>query len=148
MEVSAFSDIEQEFTARIGKMVWCSVATVDTQGRPRSRVLHPIWEGTVGWIATGPNSHKRKHLERNPHLSLAYIADVLKPVYVDCTAEWITDRVEHQRIWELFKTTPPPMGYDPTPIFNTIDRFGLLKLTPWRIEIAQFPGEGRVWRVG
>ena len=25
-------------------IVWCSVATVDSQGRPWSRILHPIWQ--------------------------------------------------------------------------------------------------------
>lgn len=25
-------------------IVWCTIATVDPLGRPRSRVMHPIWE--------------------------------------------------------------------------------------------------------
>jgi hypothetical protein len=40
------------------QIVWCSVATVDRAGRPRSRVLHPIWvwseEALTGWVATMP----------------------------------------------------------------------------------------------
>ena len=45
MEVTNFAEIEAEFIERVHTMVWCSAATVDRQGRPRSRILHPIWEG-------------------------------------------------------------------------------------------------------
>jgi hypothetical protein len=31
---------------------------------------------------------------------------------------------EKQRIWNLFKTTPEPVGYDPEPTFGSIDGFG------------------------
>ena len=38
------------------------VATVDPDNRPRSRVLHPIWEWDgeelVGWVATAPTPLK------------------------------------------------------------------------------------------
>ena len=38
---------------------------------------------------------------------------------------------------------PPPFGYDPATIYKGADHpgFGLLKLTPWRIELAILPGE-------
>jgi hypothetical protein len=47
-----FDAIEEEFASRTRRIVWCTVATVDEKGRPRTRILHPIWEGTAGWIAT------------------------------------------------------------------------------------------------
>ncbi|MFN8452110.1 MAG: hypothetical protein U0521_26830 [Anaerolineae bacterium] len=56
MRVTDFSEIEGEFIRRVHTMVWCSVASVDSQGRPRSRILHPIWEGATGWIGTHPDS--------------------------------------------------------------------------------------------
>ena len=87
MEVRDFSEIEAEFIKRVHTMVWCSAATVDVQGRPRSRILHPIWEGATGWVGTHRN--KARHLARNPYMSLAYITEIMKPVYVDCTAEWV-----------------------------------------------------------
>ena len=43
-----FADIADEFAARTQRIVWCTVATVDESGRPRTRILHPIWEGTTG----------------------------------------------------------------------------------------------------
>ena len=148
MQIASFEEIEQEFLERVQRAVWCNVATIDRQGRPRSRILHPIWEGATGWITTNPQTLKAKHLARHPYVSLAYIADIAKPVYVDCKTEWIDDLEEKQRIWELVKNTPPPMGFDPAPIYERVDhpKFGVLKLTPWRIELYSFPAASQVWR--
>ncbi len=153
MRVTQFAEMETEFIERVHTMVWCSVATIDSQQRPRSRILHPIWEGSIGWIGTNRHSHKSQHLAHNPHMSLAYVANIMQPVYIDCTAEWIDDLAAKQRIWDMFKAAPPPLGYDPAPIFISPDHadFGLLKLTPWRIELVTFPApshdEGsRLWR--
>jgi len=150
MKIDAFAEIADEFLARVNKMVWCSVATIDGKGRPRSRILHPIWQGDIGWITTRRGTPKEKHLEAHPFVSLAYIADVVKPVYVDCKAEWIEDSATKQLIWQLLQTTPPPLGFDPAPIYGSVDNpeFGLLKLTPWRIEVtsvATVPPERKIW---
>jgi hypothetical protein len=53
--------LEEFLDGRIALLVelarWCNAATVDRKDRPRSRVLHPIWEVIdtypIGWIATG-----------------------------------------------------------------------------------------------
>jgi general stress protein 26 len=150
MEVSSFSEIEAEFIERVHRMVWCNVATVDRLDRPRSRILHPLWEGATGWITTRRSLHKAKHLAHNPYVSLAYIADLAKPVYIDCKTAWIDDLDQKQRIWQLCKDTPPPVGFDPTPIYESPDHpnFGLLKLTPWRIELYNPPPDkSLVWHV-
>jgi general stress protein 26 len=151
--VGDFSEIEEEFMRRVQAMVWCNVATVDGKQRPRSRIMHPIWEGATGWIGTHRNSHKSRHLELNPYVSLAYIDDIMKPVYVDCTAGWVADLEEKKRVWDLFANTPAPVGYDPAPDFISPDHenFGVLKLTPWRIALVTFPAESheegqRIWR--
>ena len=34
--VSSFDEIKDDFLSTVAKIVWCNVATVDTQGRPRS----------------------------------------------------------------------------------------------------------------
>ena len=31
------------FVAMAHRIVWANVATVDADGRPRSRILHPLW---------------------------------------------------------------------------------------------------------
>lgn len=153
MDVADFAGIEPEFMERVRRIVWATVATVDRQGRPRSRILHPIWEGATGWIATGRDSFKARHLARNPHVSLCYWDAQHEQIYADCVAEWVDDPAEKRRIWELFKSTPPPLGWDPGMIWSSVEdpSYGLLRLTPWRIELSalgeMMQGKGpRVWR--
>lgn len=153
MEVTHFSEIEEEFLQRVHTMVWCSVATIDRKQRPRSRILHPIWEGATGWIATHPHSHKAQHLEHCPYISLAYITNIQQPVYVDGRVEWIENLDQKRRIWELFKNAPPPLGFDPARDYISPDHpyFGVLKVIPWRIDLVSFPAESfekgtLVWR--
>jgi general stress protein 26 len=148
MDVSRFEDIQAEFMDRAQQAIYCNVATVDLKGRPRSRVMHLIWEGPIGWVITWPESHKAKHLANNPHVSLAYISNPYKPVYVECIAQWVNEVNEQLRIWELHKSIPPPLGFDPEPGYGTIEDkyFGLLKFTPWRIELAELKAESLIWR--
>jgi uncharacterized pyridoxamine 5'-phosphate oxidase family protein len=154
MEVESFAELEEEFLARIASVVWCNVASVDTAGRPRSRIMHPVWEVVdgvpVGWVGSRRNAFKVKHLANNPYLSLAYIAEATKPVYVDCKAEWVDDMDLRKHAWDLTASLPPPLGYDPAPIYISYDHenFGLLKLTPWRVElttVAVVPPVRNVW---
>src|SRR5690606_24693458 len=75
------------FVAMAHRIVWATVATVDEAGRPRSRILHPMWEwdgeSLVGWIATGPTPVKRAHLDHSPYVSVTYWA----PDHDTATAE-------------------------------------------------------------
>jgi general stress protein 26 len=154
VDVASFADIEEELMARVRRVVWCTMATVDRRGRPRSRIMHPVWEGPVCWMATQRHSFKGKHIAREPHVSLSYWDPQQQQVYADCRAEWIDDAAEKQRIWELYKSTPPPQGYDLALVFpGGLDdpNYGLLKLTPWRIELWALPEmmrgvPNRVWR--
>ena len=147
MEIQNFDEIESEFIERVHQIVWCSFATMDTQNRPRTRIMHPIWESNTGWVLTYRTSLKAKHLAGNPHVSLCYMQDPLKPIYVDCKAEWHDEPLTKQRIWDLFANAPEPLGYDPAPIFGNPEApsCGLLKLIPWRIELYELGGSTRVW---
>lgn len=148
IEVTSFAEIETEFIRRVHTWVWCNLATLDSHNRPRSRIVHPIWEGATGWIGTRRHSPKAKHLAHSPYVSLAYIADLAKPVYINCIAEWADDLADKQHVWDMFLAAPPPLGYDPAPIFQSVDNpnFGLLKLTPWRVELADMPNHIQVWQ--
>jgi general stress protein 26 len=154
MDVGSFDEIADEFNSRVSRIVWCSVATVDAKGRPRQRILHPIWEGSTGWVATGRHSHKEKHLAKTPYVALSYWDQQHQQIYVDARAQWIDDKAEKQRLWDLYKSTPPPLGYDLQMIWQGgVDdpTYGLLKLTPWRIELFalndMFVGkQPQVWR--
>jgi hypothetical protein len=139
-EIRDFSAIEEEFMARVRRIVWCTVATVDERGRPRTRILHPIWQGPLGWIGTGRHSLKERHLARTPYVSLTYWDPTHQQVYVECRAAWDDRPEEKRRVWDLYKATPPPLGYDLSiiPGWTSPDApaFGLLRLEPYRIELS------------
>lgn len=153
-----FSAIEPEFMRRISRIVWCTVATIDGKGNPRTRILHPIWEvvdgALVGYIATGRHSLKEKHLAKNPWVSLSYWDPKQEQVYVEAKAEWSDAPEERQRVWEMFKATPPPLGYDPAMIWQggpLSEDFGVLRLEPWRVEMWSLEALGNrqpplIWR--
>ena len=127
-------------------IVWASVATVDREKRPRSRILHPIWEwdGTrlEGFVATGPTPTKRAHLEFSPHVSVNYWAPDQNTCVAECRASWIFDDASRTELWNLFKNTPEPVGYDPAmiPVWESpqSEAFAGLRLEPWRLRV--FPG--------
>ena len=150
MDVDNFSVIEQEFQKRIAKIVWCTFTTVDTKGRPRSRMLHPIWDGHTGWIATGRESFKAKHLAQNAFVSVSYWDPDHEQVFAECKAEWDDSAESKQAVWDLYKDTPAPLGYDLTQFWPSASdsSYGLIKLTPWRIELSSLMDmmNPKVWR--
>jgi uncharacterized pyridoxamine 5'-phosphate oxidase family protein len=148
----SFADIQADLDARVRRIVWCTVATVDTKGRPRVRVLHPVWEASTAYICTGRHSLKEKHLAKNPFVALSYWDPKHEQVYAECRSEWVDDVKEKTRIWELFKSTPSPYGYDPAmfwPGGPASDDFGVMRCTPWRIALTSMTPTGfenRVWQ--
>ncbi len=141
--MTAFNEIAPAFVEMAHSIVWCTAATVDAQGRPRSRVLHPIWQwdGTqlTGWIATGPTPIKRAHIEASPHISCNYWASSQDTCVAECRAEWVFDDEGRQMVWDLFANGPAPVGYDPAIIPGwdnaTSPGFAGLKLEPWRLRV-------------
>jgi hypothetical protein len=151
MRVQSFAAIEEAFIVRAHGTVWCSAATIDGHARPRSRVLHPIWEGATGWVTTRRRSPKGKDLAATPYVSLAYVADPVHPTYADCLAQWEDDLAVKQRVWDLCRAAPPPLGYDPGTMFRDASDpdYGLLRLTPYRIALEDVSGTGErrlIWR--
>jgi general stress protein 26 len=150
-----FDAIRGEFEARVRRIVWCTVATVDARGRPRTRILHPVWEDTTGWIATGRHTLKTRHLDRTPYVSLTYWDPQHQQVYVEARTAWEDRPAEKQRLWELFKSLPAPYGYDLKLIWPSVEdpSLGFLKLIPWRIELWGLQDmmtgkQPQVWRAG
>jgi hypothetical protein len=129
------------------RIVWASVATVGPDERPRSRVLHPIWEwdGTslTGWIATGPTPIKRQHLEHSPFVSCNYWAADHDTCLAACRAEWYLDDETRTEVWNKFVNAPAPVGYDPSiiPVWDspTSPAFAALRLEPWHLRVM--PGQ-------
>ena len=136
--------IAPAFVEMAHRIVWATAATVDEHGRPRGRILHPYWEwdGTalVGWIATGPTPLKRAHLEHSPYISLTYWTPTHDTCTAECGAALVYDDDTRQRIWDLFKHGPAPVGYDPAIIPPWKDgplspAFAALRLEPWRLRV-------------
>lgn len=137
-QILRFADIEKEFLDRVGRIVWCTVATMDTKGRPYARILHPVWEGSTGWIATGRQTLKTKHLAKNPYVALSYWDPQHDTAVVQARAEWCDDAATKSRIWDLIKNAPPPVGYDLSLFWRggvSDPTFGVLKLTPFQIQL-------------
>jgi general stress protein 26 len=154
-----FSDLRDDFLMIVSDVVWATMATVDTRGRPRTRVVHPYWEEVdgrpVGWVGTSRSPLKTKHLEANPHVSLSYWSPKHETAHVECRASWADD--QRERVWQLFLEADPPLGYDPGSMSPWKDgplggEFAALRLDPWRLMIltAADAAEGRwyqrVWR--
>lgn len=126
------------------RIVWATVATVDAEGRPWTRVLHPIWfwdgEALVGWIATGPTPIKVAHIDAHPFVSLTYWDPAHDTVNADCRATWVNDDDTRTWLWNALKDAPPPVGYDPAIIAPWSDgptspAFAALRLDPYRLRV-------------
>jgi hypothetical protein len=140
------------------EVVWSTVTTVDSNGRPRARVLHPVWNptdgGLDGWILTRPTPLKTRHLASNPHVTCSYLATTHDIAHFDCVAEWLDDPRERTRVWEWIASVPSPAGYDPATIFPdgpTSTDMRVLHLTAYRVQVAfgadMARGErARIWR--
>jgi hypothetical protein len=141
--MDALSDIAPAFVTMAHRIVWAAVASVDRRGRPRSRILHPmwVWDNTLtGWIATSPTSIKRAHLGHSPFLSVTYCGENTDTCTAECTAEWVFDDAGRIEVWNRFKTAPAPVGYDPAMIppwagGPTSPEFAALRLVPWRLRV-------------
>ncbi|GAA4547108.1 pyridoxamine 5'-phosphate oxidase family protein [Amycolatopsis samaneae] len=149
---TAPAELLDEFVRIAHRIVWCALTTVDRRGRPRSRVVHPIWErtgdGVTGWVFTRPTPLKLAHLARTPFVSCTYWDPAHEVAVAECAAELLDDEPAREHVWELFATAPEPLGYDPK-ILGARDHrdpaIRVLRLTPWRLACPGGTG-GRAWR--
>ncbi|MFD3700870.1 pyridoxamine 5'-phosphate oxidase family protein [Streptomyces sp. NPDC058646] len=153
--VQSFAEIEEEFNRYIRDIVYCSLVTVDSKGRPRARVLLPIWEVVdgrpVGWLAAYKTPVKTAHLKNNPHVTCAYWNPRQNCMFADCTAEWIEDQQVKNEVWELYrKGSPAPVGYDPQRYWSggpSDPEFGLLRMDPFRVQVVRGQDlKSRIWQ--
>ena len=158
--MSTLAETAPAFVAMAHKIVWCTVATVDPDGRPRTRILHPIWEWDGerlhGWIATGRTPIKAAGLDAMPHVSLTYWDDSHDTCTAECEVSWI-EPDEKEALWDRFATAPAPVGYDPAIIPPWADgptspAFDGLVLEPLRLRVMDgtmmLTGQGELltWR--
>jgi len=127
------------------RIVWATAATVDTAGRPSTRILHPVWDwdGTTltGWIATSPLSLKAKHLAAVPTMSLNYWTTNHDTCTATCATAWELSEAEREAGWKRFVEAPAPVGYNPAiiPGWDTPQSpgFGILRVEPTRLRVME-----------
>lgn len=153
--MTSLGQIAPAFVNMAHAIVWATVATVDADGRPRTRILHPIWEwdGTdlFGWVATVPSPVKREHLAVHPEVSVSYWTTNQDTCSAECLVEWYFDDDTRTAVWDRFATAPAPVGYDPAiiPMWRdgpTSEQFAVLRLAPYRLRVmpgaVMMKGEG------
>jgi hypothetical protein len=145
-------ETQEAFVALAHRIVWCTRATVDRHGRPRSRVVHPIWvredDRLVGWVITRPTPLKRANLAASPFASASYWDSAHDVAVAECAAGWADDAAP---AWAAFRAAAPPLGYDPATIFADGAGAAVIRLDPWRLRVvdARAFAQGRpglVWR--
>lgn len=129
-----------DFVRVAHRIVWCTLATVDRQGRPRSRVVHPYWErgedGVTGWMFTRSTSPKVAHLAHRPYVSCSYRDPAHEVAVAECDGEVADDEATRGRVWDLFAAAAEPLGYNPRILGGEDHRdkdITVIKMTPWRL---------------
>jgi len=152
-----FSQLQDDFLRFTAKIVLCTVTTVSPEGRPRSRMLHPVFtvraRSPVGWVCTSRTPVKARHLRLNPYVAVSYWSPDNDTVYAECRATWVDSEGEKDDVWDLFTTTPPPLGYDLSGYGTPRNpAFSPLRFDPYRVQVVsgrEYPfGDlvGRIWR--
>ncbi|WP_336205393.1 pyridoxamine 5'-phosphate oxidase family protein [Nonomuraea sp. LPB2021202275-12-8] len=152
--VTSFTEIESQFNAYVGDIVYATMTTVDAKGRPRARVLIPIWEVVdgrpLGWLATYRTPVKAAHLANNPHTTFSYWSPRQNAVSVDTVAGWVEDEEVKRRVWDLYRAgSPPGAGYDLGNFWKSPDdpELHVLRLAPWRVQVIRGTDLwSRIWR--
>ncbi|GAA3700813.1 pyridoxamine 5'-phosphate oxidase family protein [Microlunatus aurantiacus] len=139
-----FTPLTADFLRFTTEITYCTVTTVDPAGRPRSRVLHPIFRVVdgqpEGWAVTDRTPVKTAHLATNPYVACFYWSPAQNTVAIDCTAGWVEDDETRQRVWDLFAAPEPPgwgdmSGYGDDGLHHP--RFHVLRLEPYRVQILR-----------
>ncbi|WP_119726630.1 pyridoxamine 5'-phosphate oxidase family protein [Thermomonospora amylolytica] len=155
VKVRSFDEIREQFETYIGDIVYATMTTVDGKGRPRARVLIPVWETVdgrpLGWLATYKTPVKAAHLAGNPHAAFSYWSPRQNAVSVDTVAEWVDDLETKRHVWNLYvRTSPPGAGYDPGRFWRggpSDPELHVLRLEPWRVQVIRGADlQGRIWR--
>lgn len=153
-----WAELEEDFLRITREIVWATVASVDTQGRPRNRMLHPYWEVVDGTPVLGrdePVAAEGEAPGRDPLrrglLLVRQAGDRQRRVQASRAPD------QNERVWQLFLDAEPPLGYDPGDMPQWKDgpidsEFEALRLDPWRVMLLSAEDAAtrnwyqRVWR--
>jgi len=138
------------FDSYIGDIVYATMTTVDQKGRPRARVMIPVWESVddrpLGWLATYKTPVKATHLAGNPHSTFSYWTPPQNAVSV---ATWADDLESKRHVWDLYRrTSPPGAGYNLGNFWREPGdpKLHVLRLEPWRVQVIRGVDlHSRIW---
>jgi hypothetical protein len=141
--MTTLEQIAPAFVEMAHRIVWATGATVDPDGRPWTRILHPLWswsgDSLTGILATSPLSPKRSHLDARPFVSFTYWQPNHDTCAAQCDAEWDLSDEGRAAGWDAFASAPEPVGYDPAiiPLWDspTPPAFAIVHLRPWRLHV-------------
>ncbi|MCP2164162.1 pyridoxamine 5'-phosphate oxidase family protein [Goodfellowiella coeruleoviolacea] len=144
-KVHDFAEMQGTFFAYIRDIKYATMTTVDRRGRPRARVLLPIWEVVdgrpVGWLAAFRTPVKTAHLANNPHTTYSYWSPRQNAVFVDSVSTWVDDEPTRRYAWELYRSgSPAGVGYDPHtywPGGPTDPGYQVLRIDAWRVQLVR-----------
>ncbi|MFI6033321.1 pyridoxamine 5'-phosphate oxidase family protein [Streptomyces sp. NPDC051315] len=154
LKARSFSEVESEFFQYISDIAYATMITVDKKGRPRARILLPVWEVVdgrpVGWLATYKTPVKSAHLANNPHTSYSYWNPRQNAVFIDSVSRWVEDEPAKRHAWELYrKGSPSGVGYDPRGYWRsgpTDPEYHVLRIEPWRVQVLRGRDlRSRIW---
>jgi hypothetical protein len=135
----------------IERVIWATVATVGPDGRPRTRLMHPVWfwddEAPVALVSARPTALKLAHLAAQPAVSCLYWDPRHDTVALDATAEWVAAG-ERSAAWARIAAVPEPVGFDPGIIWpggSGSDDCAFLRLTAHRLVVAPAGAPARRW---
>ena len=141
-----------EARAIVEATVWATVTTVGPDGRPRSRLMHPVWSwdgpAPTALVVARPTPLKLRHLAANPHVACFYWAEHHDTAALDATARWLAEE-ERRAAWEAVAATPPPVGFDPALIWPdgpSSPDFAVLSLTAHRVVARRAGAAAAIWR--
>ncbi|MFI6814632.1 pyridoxamine 5'-phosphate oxidase family protein [Nonomuraea sp. NPDC050328] len=148
-----FADIRDEFETYIGDIVYATMTTVDGRGRPRARVLIPVWEivdgRPLGWLATYKTPVKAAHLAGNPHAGFSYWTPKQNAVAVDTVATWVDEIDVKRHVWSLYgKGSPRGAGYPLGSFWKSPadPKLHVLRLEPYRVQVIRgLDLRSRIW---
>ncbi|MER6011809.1 pyridoxamine 5'-phosphate oxidase family protein [Streptomyces bluensis] len=143
--VSDFSGLQDTFFSYVRDIAYATMITVDRQGRPRARVLLPVWEVVdgrpVGWLAAYKTPVKTAHLANNPHTTYSYWNPRQNAVHVDSLSSWADGEASKLHVWDLYiKGGPPGVGYDPVQYWRggpEDPEYQVIRIEPWRIQLVR-----------
>jgi general stress protein 26 len=131
------------------KATWAYLATA-AGNQPKVRVVHPAFEGERVWVATGRESAKARHIDKNANVELFYqIGADMVHLTVTGKAKFVEELAEKKRIWN-----GKVFDYDLSQFWPggpESKNFGLMLIEPARVELTSLPEmstgkKPEVWR--